>query len=421
MVNELEEHALGILEGILADEYGEAFKKLEERFPFILDWETSLYELLFDFVEPFNGRVHSTGIVALRCRDVSARNNGKAWNTVVLAVIPGPTAPSNIAPYLRRTIEALQEMWVAGLEVTQGDRTFLHKPVIATCLADSPARMKLGNFVGLNSRFGSCSWCWWEGIAVPNSDKRGSTVRFKGYHEGQPQERFGGEAMLVGDERLKLSHAAHLQRADDYLAISRDPMVAKNVQRAAQKVQGCKGHAVVSKMPGEVCDTAAVVPNSWRMEDWLHFVCTFAPYIFRGILSGDELRMWALLTFAVQHYFRPRVFHSRSAFLEAAAKASGALQEFAAMAERLDFPAGTFTINLHILVCRLYDQECSWGAVASGLDFVVERVMQRFKKTIGQRAVSRPEVYYANQVLLGDAMENMRRERGMLPLDESYV
>ena len=72
--------------------------------------------------------------------------------------------------------------------------------------------------------------------------------------------RFGGEAMLVGDERLKLSHAAHLQRADDYLAISRDPMVAKNVQRAAQKVQGCKGHAVVSKMPGEVCDTAAVVP-----------------------------------------------------------------------------------------------------------------------------------------------------------------
>ena len=89
------------------------------------------------------------------------------------------------------------------------------------------------------------------------------------------------------------------------------------------------------------------------MEDWLHFVLVFSPYIFDGVLPAYlERRMWALLVFAVEHYFTPRFYDDREQFLEASQKARSALQEFGVIAEREGFPAGVFTINLHTCICR---------------------------------------------------------------------
>lgn len=166
---------------------GKAFRRLAEAFPIVLDWSTSMYELLFDFVEPFNGRVHSTGIIGIRCKDISARNMGKSWNTAVLAIIPGPQAPKTLAPYFQRTVEALRRLFEQGMDVQQQGQDFRHFVVVATCLADGQARVKLGNFAGLASTFGACAWCWWEGVYVPNIDKPGGAVRHMGYHDPQPQ------------------------------------------------------------------------------------------------------------------------------------------------------------------------------------------------------------------------------------------
>jgi hypothetical protein len=88
------------------------------------------------------------------------------------------------------------------------------------------------------------------------------------------------------------------------------------------------------------------------MEDWLHFICVFAPYIFRGVLSPLVQRMWECITFAVRHYFRAVSYSTREDFTQQARAARDRLFEFAQLAEQNDFPPDTFSVNLHILICR---------------------------------------------------------------------
>lgn len=44
--------------------------------------------------------------------------------------------------------------------------------------------------------------------------------------------------------------------------------------------------------------------------------------------------------------------------------------------------------------------------------------MQDFKRTIGHRAVSRPEVHFAQQHLLGQALEKLGKTGAVLPLNQ---
>lgn len=105
------------------------------------------------------------------------------------------------------------------------------------------------------------------------------------------------------------------------------------------------------------------------MEDWLHFVDTFACYIFKDVLPPLVLvcQMWDLLSTSIRHYFRPRHFDSRSAFLIAAKQAHDALLKFATLAERNEFSACTFTANLHMCICRCVVSQV--GRVRAGRGF----------------------------------------------------
>jgi hypothetical protein len=141
---------------------------------------------MFDGVEPFKGRPHATGVFGVRCRDVSERDQGKSWNSVIVLLVPGPSAPKNMAPYMERTVQAAKRLWEVGMWVTQQGRQFWHRVLIASCLADTPARLKLGNFAGVGAIHGACSWCRWEGIYVPHAHgKGGGVTRYKGYSQGQ--------------------------------------------------------------------------------------------------------------------------------------------------------------------------------------------------------------------------------------------
>lgn len=90
------------------------------------------------------------------------------------------------------------------------------------------------------------------------------------------------------------------------------------------------------------------------MEDWLHFVETFSPYIFKGDVLPERLRgLWWLLADVVSHYFRPRPNdESREQFLAASGVAADKLLQYAKSLEELKVPDKMFTINLHICVCR---------------------------------------------------------------------
>ena len=85
---------------------------------FQFDGDTSAYELLLDWVEPFNSVQCSVGIFAIRCIDIEPRNLGKDYNTSIVAIIPHPQ-PSNTQPYLFRTLNMLATLAEKGMQVTE--------------------------------------------------------------------------------------------------------------------------------------------------------------------------------------------------------------------------------------------------------------------------------------------------------------
>ena len=134
---------------------------------------------------------------------------------------------------------------------------------------------------------------------------------------------------------------------------------------------------------------------SYKMEDWLHFFCTFEKYIFLpGTLPPLLQRLWDLLVTAVQHYCGTG--YTEASSIEAAAS----LRKFAELMEEYKFPDKQFTYNLHICVCQLRHQEKTRGAISGSMEFVVERVMQYFKTLMGRRICKDPEKPFTNVFLL---------------------
>lgn len=90
--------------------------------------------------------------------------------------------------------------------------------------------------------------------------------------------------------------------------------------------------------------------GSYTMEDWLHFVLAFSPYLFGpGVLSPLLEKMWGHLVKAVEHYFHAV---AGSTYTDAGSQeAADALLSYAKLVEQ-HFGWNMCTFNLHIAVCR---------------------------------------------------------------------
>ena len=73
--------------------------------------DNSAYQIGMDFAEPFNTRSFSSGVVGVRCRDIPHAHRSKLAFCAPLAIIPGPKAPQDMAPYLQLIF---QEIAIAG-------------------------------------------------------------------------------------------------------------------------------------------------------------------------------------------------------------------------------------------------------------------------------------------------------------------
>ncbi|EFJ46331.1 hypothetical protein VOLCADRAFT_93154 [Volvox carteri f. nagariensis] len=149
--------------------------------------------------------------------------------------------------------------------------------------------------------------------------------------------------------------------------------------------------------------------KSYRMEDWLHFVETFSSYIFKGDVLPEALRAlcWSLCS-TVTHYFRPRPpDETREQFLVAAKAAACKLRAYMTRLEELEVLGYMFTVNLHICVCRLYDQECQLGSTAGFSEQPVERMMQQMKTQGGRMVSQAPEKHYTQWLCLMWASESL--------------
>ncbi|EFJ45837.1 hypothetical protein VOLCADRAFT_93642 [Volvox carteri f. nagariensis] len=162
----------------------------------------------------------------------------------------------------------------------------------------------------------------------------------------------------------------------------------KNLRNMAKKTQKEKGDEPTPAQQGA---------QSYRMEDWLHFVETFSSYIFKGDVLPEALRAlcWSLCS-TVTHYFWPRPpDETREQFLVAAKAAACKLRAYTTRLEELEVPGYMFTVNLHICVCWLYS------------DLPVERMMQQMKTQGGRMVSQAPEKHYAQWLCLMRASESL--------------
>lgn len=122
------------------------------------------------------------------------RDLGKDDNIRPLLIIPGPKQPTNLAPYLVPILTEFAKLGncnmdpKAGIEVKDSTgNVFLHRPYLASVLADSPARNKLSNWMGQRSYLG-CGWCLFQGTSMSSGKtnvrgKEYSVLYFKGYND----------------------------------------------------------------------------------------------------------------------------------------------------------------------------------------------------------------------------------------------
>ncbi|EFJ39519.1 hypothetical protein VOLCADRAFT_100874 [Volvox carteri f. nagariensis] len=309
-----------------------------------------------------------------------------------------------------------------------------------------------------NSRVGSCMWCLFEAHTEANVG-RGATVRFRGYTQAVSQhfvKRNAGKSLKVGARALKKTHWHFISAGSVMQAMYRmlhlgtpHKITQKQFDEAALQT-GCKGLTAFAALPYTLRLLKDIKPadpdaklvmsrearqrvaargqflvvtsdfgrrykcimqyrKSYRMEDWLHFVETFSSYIFKGDVLPEALRAlcWSLCS-TVTHYFWPRPpDETREQFLVAAKAAACKLRAYTTRLEELEVPGYMFTVNLHICVCRLYDQECQLGSAAGFSDLPVERMMQQMKTQGGRMVSQAPEKHYAQWLCLMQASESL--------------
>ena len=82
-----------------------------------------------------------------------------------------------------------------------------------------------------------------------------------------------------------------------------------------------------------------------------------------------------------------------------------------------ELPLALRTFNLHMAVCRLYDQESARGPAARDLELWVERVIQRVKENLKSRISSCPERLYLSDRLVDDALARCSRAPDTMAFD----
>jgi hypothetical protein len=443
------------------------------------------FDILADWLQPWGSVAYSVGIISLRCCDVSPRNLGKTGSSRIVIIIPGPKMPKSIRPYIMGLLQEFSQAFVSKIELRvnlPNQPTVQIRPLLTGFLADSPARIKYAEWMGVGARLGACGWCMNEGVPYRHGTSNKVTYYYYGYHEPRPQIlAFGGVEMKVGDPRLRLSHDAQMLRAQE---------VEGRIKAA--NTAGCHGVSIVcSTLPYTDYNNVWVVPvahallygvakdfvahllrapglsesmgaknlpqgadfisledrrtmrervkyvhvtsdfgrrykcivqymNSYKLEDWLHFVEVFGFAIFRGILSTQMAELWGCIVEAVDGFMRPSSFENRDQYTAACNKAAGAIARYAKTIEYYEFPAQMFTFNLHMLVCRLGTQVLVRGHSSRELEFVVEREVQVFKQAMGRRVCVDPEKTFSNNVLLDMRLRAILVERPGLKTMEQH-
>lgn len=164
--------------------------------------------------------------------------------------------------------------------------------------------------------------------------------------------------------------------------------------------------------------------GSWVMEDWLHWTETFSclvlgPSGIMHVLHDERLRtMWGLLRNFILHHMRMGDASLDEEGLKAARHAArNSLEEYAKLAEG-HFGKVLCKYNLHMLVCRLWQQQRKRGHTAFYSEFWVELLVQLVKSSTKYRSTTQPELVIVNHLLLERTLAVLKREHGLRYFEE---
>ena len=164
--------------------------------------------------------------------------------------------------------------------------------------------------------------------------------------------------------------------------------------------------------------------GSWVMEDWLHWTETFsclvlAPKGIVHVLHDERLRkMWGLLRNFILHHMRMGDASLDEEGFKAARHAARIdLEEYAGLAEG-HFGRVLCKYNLHMLVCRLWQQQRKRGHTAFYSEFWVELLVQLVKSSTKYRSTTQPELVIVNHLLLERTLAVLKREHGLRYFEE---
>ena len=208
------------------------------------------------------------------------------------------------------------------------------------------------------------------------------------------------------------------QKVEDLKKVVEPQLIVKSRER--QLIKSRSACMSVTTDFGRKYKCVVKYHNSYRMEDFLHFVESFSYFIFLpGTLPEGLDRMWKLIQRFVNHYCRGVSFTAPGVSFEYQSKlAAQALHEYAVLVEE-KFPSRMCTYNLHMVVCRLPVQEQQRGSAAKDMEMVVERSMQYFKGRIGNHNTKDPEKVFVGDLLMEKALREVVKTNPDLPSFEA--
>lgn len=148
--------------------------------------------------------------------------------------------------------------------------------------------------------------------------------------------------------------------------------------------------------------------KSMVMEQWVHFIESWNVYVLkhhngRPLLPKKTQEMWDCLRKGLLYFLR--LFPTDDAPKQCS-EAVASLKRYAEIAEE-EKQYSLCMYNLHVLICRLSDQEAERGKVAFGSEYWIENKIQYCKQAILNRTTRFPAMTLVKHLWLGEALSNL--------------
>jgi hypothetical protein len=337
--------------------------------------------------------------------------------------------------------------------------SFNHTFLLGAVYGDTPAQKKVSCSLG-HGAYLACHFCCMRGVRgpagtgmyFPVSEEGGASYGFfspnerKTINEGQP-DASTARPCKVGDSCTKLDHLDCVARANavqdgsmqpsdvgckafsgiikwlpylDYLNTFPVPVAHASLQGVARMLIGLTIDAlsnadkrIVRRRASDMREPSDVGRRykcilsklgNYTMEDIINFVEFGCVHILHGVLDDGLAAIWNSFRKGILYFLRERRV---TGVVDNAEDAHASLFHFGELLFRR-YGVTACRYNLHIMLCRLVDQERQCGLVRYSTEFWVEMMVQLAKSSVRYRTTRYPEKLLAADWCTDEALDTCK-------------